>query len=93
MAIQLDRIELPNGATVADGSQIIVLTKLTQFGGNPDAGTQREVDEILVAEQSASNPAGQVVISFSGSPGSFSQIRLAELSPRVKSGDILVGES
>lgn len=93
MAISLDQIELPNGATVGVGSQVIALTTLSQFGGNPDAGTQREVDEILVAEQSDTNPAGQVVIAFAGSPGSFSHIRLTELAPRVKNGDILVGET
>jgi len=92
MAINLDQIKLPNGATVKIDSQFIVLSTLNQFGGNPDPGTHRVVNEIIVAEQGDTTQAGQVVISFKSSQGSFSQIRLTELAPRVENEEILIGK-
>lgn len=93
MSINLSRIELPNGSTIGVGSQVVVLNQLNQFGGNLDAGTKREVDEIVIAEQSDTSTTGQVVISFKKSQAPLTQVTLNDLVPLVENLDVLIGES
>ncbi|WP_135306058.1 hypothetical protein [Haloarcula amylovorans] len=92
MTITLDQVELPNGATVRTGSTIVVLSTLTQFRGNPGLGTEREVNEILVAEGRKTDLDGEVLISFEQSQKPLPQIRLKQLAYGVENGEIVLGE-